>query len=164
MNNVMSVVSQLVEDAGRQYTEDMNKDEAIFNEMIKNDINHQVKTLDTVNAHISELTRIKKVLEERIVEALDHDEPEKQSTYNVGSYKVVVKTGINYKVDAGEYEVYKRRLNSEFDPIRIKTEYTLDKKILKEAEKYGSHNDLDTLSKFIVKKPAKPSVTLKDNV
>lgn len=122
----------------------------------------QVQTINFINYQIAELNRIKGELEQRVADALEHNKLG-QKSYTVGSYQVTVKTGVNYSIDLSEYEVYKNHLPENFNPVVSKTKYEVNKKLLEEAQKYGSDKDLETIAKFITEKPAKLYVAVKPN-
>lgn len=126
-------------------------------------INEKVKALDFVNYQISELAEIKQKLELEIIESLEHVH-EGQKSYEVGKYKVTVKTDYIYSLDKEEYAVLKSHLPQEFNPVKESISYTIDKRIIKKAEDYASSDDLMLLGKLISKKPGKPNVKVLANV
>ena len=122
-----------------------------------------IKALDFVNFQLAELTTIKQKLEAEIIELLDHHK-EGSKTYEINKYKIIVKTDVIYSLDKSEYAVYKDKLSKEFNPVRESTKYTIDAKTMHLVDEYASAQELDILSKFITKKPAKPNVKITANV
>lgn len=118
-----------------------------------------VTSLNLINYQVAELLRIKEELELRLSSLLDHPE-EKQKTYTVDKFSVIVSTGYIYSLDKDEYEAIGSRLPDEFNPVKIRTSFDLDKKIIHEAEKYASSEDLNVLSQIISKKPKKLHVRI----
>ncbi len=122
-----------------------------------------IKALDFVNFQIAELIDIKQKLEVTVIEGLNHTH-DGSKTYEVGTYKVVVKTDYIYSLDKEEYQIYKSKIPPAFNPVREDISYRIDKRIVKQAEEYGSSADLMLLGKLIVKKPSKPNVKVSANV
>ena len=118
-----------------------------------------LSTLENISYQISELSRIKEILESRVNEHLNHHD-DGSKTYVVGKYKVTVKTGYNYTLNKDEYEVIGSRLQSCFNPVKQKMSYELDKKVIRDCEKYGSKEDVLLLSQVISKKPAKLNIRI----
>lgn len=127
--------------------------------MQEQDIKETANTLDLVNYQIAELARIKEELEARLCALCEHGD-EGQKTYTHGKYKITISTGYIFSLDKGEYEVMKNHLPDCFDPVKTKMVYEVDKKILKDLEKYGSENDKELIDKFISKKPKKLHVRI----
>lgn len=126
-------------------------------------INEKVKALDFVNYQMSELVEIKQKLELEIIEDLKHVH-EGQKSYDIGKYKVTIKTDYIYSLDKEEYGVMKSHIPQEFNPVKESVSYTIDKRIIKKAEEYASNDDLMLLGKLISKKPGKPNVKVLPNV
>lgn len=112
------------------------------------------KTLNTINYEIAELARIKEELEARLSALLEHGDDGSKS-YVVDKYKVTISTGYNYTLNKEEYMTLGSRLPTCFNPVREKISYDLDKSIIRDAEKYGSPDDLNLLAQMISKKPKK---------
>lgn len=125
-------------------------------------LEEDISTLDHVNYQIAELKRIKECIEDRIRYTL-HDKEEGQKTYNVDTYSVTIKTGYNYRLNKEEYEVVGKRLNANFNPVKEVVKYEIDKKVVRDAEKYASQDELNLMSQFIVKSEAKPSIKITVN-
>ena len=117
------------------------------------------KTLNTINYEIAELARIKEELEARLCALLEHGD-DGSKTYVCEKYKVTVTTGYNYTLNKEEYMTIGSRLPNCFNPVRMKTSFELDKTIIKDAEKYGSVDDLNLLAQIISKKPKKLHVKI----
>ena len=122
-------------------------------------LQEDIQTLSLVNFQIAELVQIKEKLEARIANGLQHGE-DYSKTYYFDKYKVVVTTGYTYSLDKDEYEVMESRIPAAFNPVKKRTAYDLDKKILREAEKYASADDLLLLASFIEKKPKKLAIRI----
>jgi ribosomal protein S17E len=137
-------------------------DKKVFEESQQKILEDKVKTIDAINHQIAEFNRIKSELEQQVFDSLEHDKIG-QKSYIVGEYAVTIKTGVNYSINLEEYEVYKNHLSDSFNPVIQKTKYEVNKKLLEEAQKYGSQKDLETIAKFITEKPAKLYVAVKPN-
>lgn len=122
-------------------------------------LNEDITTLNLVNFQIAELAEIKERLEARIAESLHHGE-DYSKTYQQGKFKVTVSTGWNYTLDKEEYQILESRIPEAFNPVRTRLAYDIDKQVLRDAEKYGSADDLMLLSHFITKKPKKLSIRI----
>ncbi len=122
-------------------------------------ITDTVSTLNMINYQVAELLRIKEELDTKLNTLLQHPE-EGQKTYTHEKYKIIVKTGFNYSLNKEEYESVGNRLPAQFNPVKERIAYDLDKKIIRDAEKYASLQDLEILSSVISKKPSKLSVRI----
>ena len=122
-------------------------------------INDIVNTLNLINYEVAELLRIKEELEAKINVMIGHPE-DSQKTYTLGAHKVTITRKYNYSLDKEEYEAIGYRLPEQFNPVKMKTIYELDKKIIKAAEMYASESDMQVLSSFISKKEAKLHVKI----
>ena len=123
-------------------------------------IKEDITTLNLVNFQIAELAEIKEKIEHRIAEALNHGD-DYSKTYYEGKYKVTVSTGFLYNLDKEEYQILESRIPDAFAGIvRKRTAFDIDKTALREAEKYGSADDLNLIAQFISKKPKKLSVRI----
>ena len=121
---------------------------------------HQMVTdLNRLNFEMARIKAIKEEIEALLIAALDHNK-EGQKTYTVNEFAVTVKTDIIYSLDKAEYQVYKSHISSQFDPVKEKISYEIDKKTMREIEIYAGEDELLTISKFISKKPAKASVKI----
>lgn len=118
------------------------------------------KTLNKINYEIAELARIKEELEARLCALLEHGDDGSKS-YVCDKYKVTVTTGYNYTLNKEEYVTIGSRIPACFNPVREKLSYELDKKIIRDAEKYGSSEELNLLAQIISKKPKKLHVSIK---
>ena len=127
------------------------------------DNTHRIKetilTLNTISYQVAELLRIKEELEKRLSAYLEHGE-EGSKTYLCDKHKVTITSGYIYSLDKDEYKIMKEHIPGCFNPVREKISYELDKKIIKNAEKYGSSEDVELMSKFISKKPKKIHVKI----
>lgn len=117
-------------------------------------IKDSITTLNLINYQIAELSRIKEELESRLNALLEHPD-EGQKTYVFEKHKVQITSGYNYSLDKEEYEVASNNIRQEFNPVKKKTVYELDKTVIRNAEKYASQEDLMLMSSFITKKPKK---------
>jgi hypothetical protein len=118
------------------------------------------KTLNTINYEIAELARIKEELEARLCALLEHND-DSSKTYVCDKFKVTVKTGYNYTLNKEEYMIVGHRLPLCFNPVKQVTKYELDKAVIRDAEKYGSPDDLKLMAQLISKKPSKLHVSIK---
>lgn len=127
------------------------------------ELNEVIETLNIVNYQMAQLKDIKERLENQLVERVDH-KIEGQKKYDFGKYAVTIKSGVIYSLDKAEYQVYRGHLQESLNPVREKITYEIDKKHMKEVEKYASDKELEIMAHFITKKPAKVSVSIKANV
>lgn len=118
------------------------------------------ESLETISYQMAELARIKESIEAKLCVLLHHNN-EGSKSYIVDRYKVTVSTGYIYSLDKEEYQIIHSSIPKCFNPVRTKTSYEIDKNIIKEAEKYGSKQDLDILAKIITKKPKKLHISVK---
>lgn len=126
-----------------------------FPEVNKDDkIKETIITLNTISYQVAELLRIKEELEKRLCNYLEHGD-DGSKTYTCDKWKATVTTGWNYTLDKEEYEILKDSLPACFNPVVERVAYDLDKKIIKDCEKYGSSTELELLSKIVSKKPKK---------
>lgn len=139
-----------------------------------------VKDLNTINLQIAEATVFKKKIERAICEQLgraqfDQDEEngkiliksinhEGTLTHEVGKYKVTIKTDYIYKINKSEYEILKNQFSKEFNPVKTKTAYTVDKDKFQKISEYGSLDDIKLRDEIITLIPSSPSITIKVNV
>lgn len=139
-----------------------------------------IKDLNTINLQIAEATVFKKKLEQAICESLGraqfYQDEETGKTYikninhegtlthEVGKYKATIKTDYIYKINKSEYEVLKGRFSSEFNPVKTKVEYSIDKEKFHQIREYGSIDDLKLRDAVVTLVPASPSVSIKVNV
>ena len=117
------------------------------------------QTLNLVNYQIADLSKIKAEIENKLFKLLDHPD-DCSKTYTQDKFKITITTGYNYTLDKDEYSVLKDRLPACFNPVTEKISYQIDKKVIREAEKYGSSADLDLLGKIVSKKPKKLHVKI----
>ncbi len=122
-----------------------------------------ISTLNNVNYQLAELQRIKESLEPRVAELLQHGE-DGSKTYICGKHKVTVKTSWIYALNKDEYITMGSHLPACFNPVTIRTSYDLNKSIIRDAEKYGSAEELQLLATMISKKPAKLSIRISAGV
>lgn len=126
--------------------------------MLKEDyIEDIAKTLNLCNYQLAELTRVKEELEQRLAASLEHGD-EGQKTYICGKYKIQVTTGFNYTLDKEEYALMKSRINNDFDPVKERIAFDIDKKVIRDNWKYASAQDLLLLNKIIITNPKKLAV------
>lgn len=141
-------------------------------------IEDTLKTINLVNYQIAELVDIKAKLERQLIEDMgrarfitDDDgkhimtdiSHEGLKQHIVGKYKFKIKTDYNISVNKEEYEVVKCILRAEFNPVVEKIALSINNKLLKDVEKYGSDEDKSLVQQFIVKTPAKPYVSIEAN-
>jgi hypothetical protein len=122
-----------------------------------------INALNNVNFQIAKLLEFKVKLEEEIIKGLKHDH-EGSHTYDVGKYKVTVKTDWIYSLDKKKYQLYKNNIPAELNPVKESISYVVDKRIVRQAEIDANADDLLLLGKIISKKPAKPNVKILANI
>lgn len=132
-------------------------------------IEQHIQDLDTVNYQIAELKLIKEKIESIVLELAG------RATFNEageiikisregerseiqGKWKLTIKTDYTYNINKEEYEIIKNIIPSQYNPIRITPSYSIDKRLMREAEKYASNEELAILSGVITKKISKPVV------
>lgn len=121
------------------------KEFPLTTDMIKEqDLKETLQTLNLVNFQIAELSRIKEELEARTCALVEHGD-DGQKTYTVGKFKATVSTGYIYSLDKSEYEMNRVRLQSCFDPVKIKTVYEIDKSIIRDLDMYGSEEERELI-------------------
>lgn len=118
------------------------------------ELNELLTTLNNINFQVAELLRIKEELESRVSILLEHGE-DGSKTYTEGKWKVTVTTGWNYSLDKEEYEILGSRIPKCFDLVQQRIAFDLNKKAIKDAEKYASSEELELISRIISKKPKK---------
>lgn len=129
----------------------------------KSRIEDIAKTLNTISYEIAELSRIKEELELQLSSLILHPD-EGQKTYTFGKYDITMTTGYNYVLDVEEYNLMKNKLPACFNPVKEKVKFEIDKKIVREAKKYASKEELLLLSSMITEKPKKLHVRISAGV
>ncbi len=134
-----------------------------------------LKNLETVNFQLAELKLIKEKIEAKIlslsgrvtysdnetIASIDKDGAE---THFYGKYKVTIGTSYIYSIDKDEYAVLKNRISPLYCPIKEVVKVEVDKRKLRECERYASEDELLVLSQIITKKFAKPTVKITANI
>lgn len=118
------------------------------------EVQELIGTLNNINFQMAELARIKEALEPRLSSLLNHTD-EGSKTYVEGKYKVTATTGYNYTLNKDEYEILGHRIPKCFQFVTQRVAYDLDKSAIREAEKYASAEELELISRMLVKKPKK---------
>lgn len=126
-------------------------------------VQENLKLLNTIAYKIADLSRIKEELEARVCALVEHGD-EGSKTYVEGKFKVTVTTGYNYTLNKEEYEVLGARLPEQFNPVTKRVSYDLNKNIIRDAEKYASFEELSLLAQLIQKKPKKLHVKISAGV
>lgn len=117
------------------------------------------KTLNTISYEIAELTRIKEELEARLCALMEHTDDGSKS-YIMDKYKITISTGYNYSLNKEEFAIIGSQIPECFNPVKQKISFEIDKRIIKEAEKYASKEELNLLATIISKKPKKLAVKI----
>ena len=113
-----------------------------------------LQELDELNREMSRLKYRKEDLEKLILEELNEHPEEGQRTYEFGQYKLVVKTGINYKIDKEKYDSLE--IPQEINPVKTSIKYEVDGRKMRELkDAYGVF-----FSEFITETPSKPNLTV----
>lgn len=118
-----------------------------------------VNTLNNINFQLAELARIKEELEPRLAALLQHGE-DGQKSYIAGKWKVTCKSGWIYSLNKDEYLTMGSHLKECFNFVKLRAAYDIDKKILRDAEKYASAEELELIASMVSKKPSKLSVKI----
>ena len=138
-------------------------------------IEEYLENLNTINVEISELKRLKELVERRIFEHLELAKFDEQNnvtsvthdgsqTKYIGKYKVTFKTPSLWKIDKSEYQIIESQLRQEFNPVISSTSYRVSNEVLRNIETYGSDEDKNIIEKFLTLDYSKPSITLTANV
>ena len=122
-----------------------------------------ISTLERISYQIAVLSRLKEELEARLCVMLEHGD-EGQKSYIYDRWSITCKTGYNYSLNKEEYSIIGSRIPTCFNPVKEKISYELDKKIIKDAEKYASQEDLLLISSIIIKKPSKLYIKISPGV
>ena len=122
-----------------------------------------VKELQEVNKQLAKLLLRKEELTQDIITSLDHVH-EGQKTYEYGAWKIEVKTGVTFSLDKDAYELISSKIPDGLDPVKKRIAYDVSKAMINEIEKRGNSKELNILSKFLSKKPSKPSISIKERV
>lgn len=124
-----------------------------------NNTEDKIKILNLINYKIAELVQDKERLEAEIFAESGHGE-EGQKTYKIGNYKCTITTGYNYTLNKEEYEIMRSRVPAQFNPVKTRVAYDIDAKIIRDAEKYASSEEMLLISSFLSKKPKKLHVKI----
>lgn len=117
------------------------------------------KTLNKIHYEIAELARIKEELEARLCALLEHSD-DGSKAYVIDKYKITISTGFNYTLNKEEFAIMGATIPACFNPVKQKISFEIDKRIIKEAEKYASQEELNLLAQVISKKPKKINVKI----
>jgi hypothetical protein len=120
-------------------------------------------TLNTISYEIAELSRIKEELEIQLNELIQHSD-EGQKTYTYGKFDITMTSGFNYSLNKEEYELMKNKLPACFNPVKERVAFDIDKKVIRDAKKYASQEELLLLSTLVVEKPKKLHVRISAGV
>lgn len=112
------------------------------------------KTLELINYQIAELSRIKEEVESKLCELLMHTDDGSKS-YIVDRYKITLTSGYIYSLDKENYERIKLNIPVSVNPVKEKVSYEIDKKQIKQMERFAKPEELMLLQQFISKKPKK---------
>ena len=129
----------------------------------ENEIIDMTESLNTINFQIAELARIKEKLEHRLTDKIGHPD-DKSKSYKYGKFKITCTTGFTYLLDKAEYEVMKDALPEQFNPVRVKKSYEVDKRKYIECLKYANDDELKLLDSIICPKPKKLHVKISSGV
>lgn len=119
-----------------------------------------IQELEALNRALAQLQVRKEELTHAIIESLGH-EHEGQRSYECDIYKVEVRTPMIYSLNKVMYESGGVYLPDNFDPVRKKTAYEIDKRALSHAMQSSPESVRDALNMLIEKKPGKPSIQIK---
>lgn len=113
----------------------------------------KIEELKSLNEALRDIQSAKDALVLEIHKELNHPE-NKSKSYEVGDYKVTLKTGRNYKIDVDAY--INMALSEDLDPVNVKIKYEVNPKKMGLFEE--KHQRL--YSQFISWTPSKPSLTI----
>lgn len=128
------------------------------------DIQETAHTLNMVNYQIAELVTIKEELELRLRALLEHGDDDAQKTYKHGRYKITLSAGYIYSLNKEQYELNGDEIPDNFNPVKKKMVYEIDKRILKDIDYYCDEEQQELIYGFISKKPKKLHVRITDGV
>lgn len=114
-----------------------------------------------INQQIKELSDTKFKLESELISQLDSEEG-KTKTYKEEGYKVMVKRSWIYSIDKEAYLSVKEEIPVLVDPVRIKTSFEINPKIMSILEESPEASLMKLMEKFLTKKPAKPYVKIEE--
>ncbi len=123
--------------------------------------NESIKELEKVNKQMAKLSLRKEELTQEIIGALRHNH-EGQKTYEYDVWKIEVKTPIVYSLNKKLYESGAVRIPDNYNPIKISTSYTIDKRLCEQYMEDAPKNIRDALVELIEKKPGKAGINLKE--
>lgn len=139
-----------------------------FPEITEEDINSnklrsQVRHLKFLKETIAQYLVEKEKLEEDIKKLVGHDSNHQgRVSYEVDEFNVRITTGWNWSFDKEEYELMEKHILECFNPVRVKTSYTLDDKVCRYIELYASKEEKEFLDKIFWKKPSKLNVVIEE--
>jgi hypothetical protein len=126
------------------------------------EIEDLASTLNNVNFQVAELLRIKEDLEKKMYKLLLHS-VNGSRTYGIGKFSVTVTTGFNYVVDKEKYAEMVELIPDVYNPIRIRTAYDIDKKMMQSLEKSLDKDLLEALHYMIKRKDKKLHIRIGSN-
>ena len=126
------------------------------------EIEDLASTLNNVNFQVAELLRIKEELEKKMYKLLLHS-VNGSRTYGIGKFSVTVTTGFNYVVDKEKYAEMVELIPDVYNPIRIRTAYDIDKKMMQSLEKSLDKDLLEALHYMIKRKDKKLHIRIGSN-
>lgn len=135
----------------------MNPDQDNENIIKQHNTKETINTLNIINYQVAELLRIKEELEEKLLHLFEHSD-DSSKTYVFEKWKTTLTTGYNYTLDKDEYLIMKTHLR--INPVKERVAYDVDKKIIKDCERYGNEEDLALINQIITKKPKKLHVKI----
>ncbi len=122
-----------------------------------------LKELEKVNKQIAKLLLRKEELTDVVIGAFGH-EHEGQKTYEYAEWRVEVKTPFVYSLNKKLYESGNVKLPDEFNPIKERKSYSVDKKLCDFYMDKAPKKVRDALVDLIDKKPGKANVVLKERI
>lgn len=137
----------------------------------KSKVELHLDNLNEVNLQVAELLRIKRIIEQKILEELELAKFDENGnvlsvvhngaqTHEYGKYKATFKTPVLWKLNKKEYVISKNHIRDEFNPIIETISYRVNNSKMDDINIYGSKEDRDILETFIEKDYSKPSITL----
>ena len=127
------------------------------------EIEDLASTLNNVNFQVAELLRIKEELEKKMYKLLLHS-ADGARTYGIGKFSITVTTGFNYVVDKEKYAEMVELIPDVYNPIRIRTAYDIDKKMMQSLEKSLDKDLLEALHYMIKRKDKKLHIRIGSNL
>lgn len=119
--------------------------------------------LQKINRKMASLNCRKEELTKQMIGALQHDH-DGQKTYEIGAWKVEVKTPCVYSLNKKLYESGEISLPKQFNPIKKSISYSVDKRLVDKYIQEAPVDVRDALIELVEKRPGKAVITIKERI